>query len=761
MRPTAIETNATATTAVQTNAVGTKRPVWSLRDDVVVQCTRRRGGPHRPRYRLRSPAGTWHQLDAAAADQLATAAGPNRGPAGEGWRQWAGRRGLLRRSDPPSVAAGESVIDRSTPPRRRWRQSPWMIRIPIRGGSSAMTHVADRLQPLASRFAVGSQTVFVGVTAVAAWVVGRSAFDGLRALLTPSMALPLLIVWITLKFIHETAHAVACRRHGCSIGPVGVGLMMFAPIAFIDVTQCWGLPRRRDRMAVAAAGMFAECVVTAAAFWVLLLSDDPMVRTNAAAVIATAGISTVLGNANFLMRLDGYYILIDALDTPNLYARSRQTVVSQCRRLVGLPELQCSFAAANRWASAGLAVYGWAAIAWRLMVVLWLIAMADHLGGTPAAAVAAVGTVPSSLGLSIRKLKPGVAAVLSPNRTARTLIPVRVVITTTAILVIASVAWFVVPIGRSDPLPTICVPHRGSAIAAGVEGVWSGWKVEEGQRVRAGQILATIEQPEITMRRRDARLELRQSDLAIAAALDADDPAVWHQQSAHRVEAADRLHRIQRRLTDGIVTAPIDGIIHFGDAASAIDRSYHRLTHVGRVGSSSPAASAARGPRRGRWVQRGEVLASILADAPPTFVAYVPPERLIATGIRPGTKMRLSGPAIDRTATVESIAPGATSTVRHHTLTSLGGGPMLVVADDEPFGSDASEDRWRLLRPWVPLRLVADQTGPLPIGRRMTARVANQRRTAHQMLCQTHERWLRQWSHPSLTDSPQRRSKDQ
>ena len=89
-----------------------------------------------------------------------------------------------------------------------------------------------------------------------------------------------------------------------------------------DVSESWQLPSRWQRAAVAAAGMYVELIVASLAAWVWLLTIDGPANTVALQTMFVCSVSTVLINANPLMRFDGYYILSDILDESNLRSRA-------------------------------------------------------------------------------------------------------------------------------------------------------------------------------------------------------------------------------------------------------------------------------------------------------------------------------------------------------------------------------------------------------------------------------------------------------
>ncbi len=147
-----------------------------------------------------------------------------------------------------------------------------------------------------------------------------------------------VLTWVGLKLIHEAAHAIACRRLGGSVDEAGVVFVLFAPLAYVDVTNCWRMSSRWSRIGVAAAGMFAEWTVAAIAMiaW-CMFQDNDLVRQWLLQTVMTAGVSTIVFNANVLMRFDGYFILADLIEVPNLASEGSAALNRFGRRwIVGL-----------------------------------------------------------------------------------------------------------------------------------------------------------------------------------------------------------------------------------------------------------------------------------------------------------------------------------------------------------------------------------------------------------------------------------------
>lgn len=138
----------------------------------------------------------------------------------------------------------------------------------------------------------------------------------------PVQGSALFAVFLFTRGLHELGHAVVCKRHGVRCPDIGLFIVLGAPCVYCDVSESWQLPSRWQRAAVAAAGMYVELIVATLAAWVWLLTIDGPTNTVALQTMFVCSVSTVLINANPLMRFDGYYLLSDILDESNLRGRA-------------------------------------------------------------------------------------------------------------------------------------------------------------------------------------------------------------------------------------------------------------------------------------------------------------------------------------------------------------------------------------------------------------------------------------------------------
>jgi putative peptide zinc metalloprotease protein len=137
------------------------------------------------------------------------------------------------------------------------------------------------------------------------------------------------LMWVTtilLKSVHELGHGLTCKHFGGEVHEVGFMSMVFTPYFFVNVSDSWTMPDRKHRMLVSFAGIYVELVFAALAAFLWAVVQPGWFKDFLFNIIVIASVSTVLFNANPLMRFDGYYILIDLIETPNLQQKSRALI---------------------------------------------------------------------------------------------------------------------------------------------------------------------------------------------------------------------------------------------------------------------------------------------------------------------------------------------------------------------------------------------------------------------------------------------------
>ena len=160
---------------------------------------------------------------------------------------------------------------------------------------------------------------------IASWILVAVQFETFAAQLPEFQQFfswsNLMYLWITLgtcKVIHEFGHGLTCKHFGGECHGMGIMLLVFSPCLYCDVSDSWMLRSKWKRIMIGAAGMYIEVLISALAIFIWWNTKPGMIHHLCLNVFFVTTISTVVWNANPLMRFDGYYMMSDLLEIPNL-----------------------------------------------------------------------------------------------------------------------------------------------------------------------------------------------------------------------------------------------------------------------------------------------------------------------------------------------------------------------------------------------------------------------------------------------------------
>ncbi|HEX6859817.1 MAG TPA: HlyD family efflux transporter periplasmic adaptor subunit [Caulobacteraceae bacterium] len=152
--------------------------------------------------------------------------------------------------------------------------------------------------------------------------------------ITPAGAAAYIATLTVVKVCHELGHAFTAKHYGCRVPTMGIAFLVLAPVAYTDTTDTWKLADKRQRLNVACAGVATELTIAAWATAILPLLPEGPLRTMVFLLATTTWVSAVAVNFNPLMRFDGYFIMSDWLDIPNLHDRAFAIARWKIRRWV-------------------------------------------------------------------------------------------------------------------------------------------------------------------------------------------------------------------------------------------------------------------------------------------------------------------------------------------------------------------------------------------------------------------------------------------
>jgi putative peptide zinc metalloprotease protein len=381
----------------------------------------------------------------------------------------------------------------------------------------------------------------------------------------PRTALSLLVAMAGLKVVHELGHGLACHHFGRRCHELGVMLLIFTPCLYCNVSDSWLLPNKWQRAMIAAAGMAVEMVIAAACTLLWWFSDEGLLHQCCFSLMTAGSIATLLFNANPLLKFDGYYILCDLCEAPGLARRSgdvlRRATMSA---LFGYSPADDRLLQ-ERHATL-LGVYGALAKAYRVFMVFsitWFLYQGAKSYGIESLVVMLVGS--SLVGLSLnsgrRALQfwtaPGLSRSLNLSRS-------RVTALVFASLVLA---FFALPVPYSVTCPFEIRPRNAVPVYVTLGGTLVEVHVRPGDRVRAGQELATLENLEARLvlteiSRQFRRQQVVVEDLERRRSHGDEDAQLGLAAATKELKSlAEHLKKKQQDILKLSLRAPADGVV--------------------------------------------------------------------------------------------------------------------------------------------------------------------------------------------------------
>ena len=377
--------------------------------------------------------------------------------------------------------------------------------------------------------------------------------------------LPLLYAALVVtKVCHEFGHGFAVKRFGRVTGTsgevhtMGVMLLVFMPLPYVDASSAWAFRRKRHRVVVGAAGMLVELAIAATAAIVWAHTGHSALRGVCYNIMFIASVSTLLFNGNPLLRYDAYYILSDLLEIPNLAPRSRQYLMYLVRRYVyGAKRLQNPAHTAGE--RAWFVFYGIASTVYRTFIfAMILLFVTDRLPRQFALVAAACAVLAAFMWLCV-PLGKFVKYLATSQELARTR-PRAVAITSAVILALVA-AVGAIPAPDRVKVEGVVEPVDLTEIHAREGGFVEGWVGEPG-RVPEGAVLAELreDQFDIDLARLQGRLAELKRKRSAARAPGTGDTAALPVIEDYIAQTREEIARLQRRKADLRVTAPGDGL---------------------------------------------------------------------------------------------------------------------------------------------------------------------------------------------------------
>jgi len=460
---------------------------------------------------------------------------------------------------------------------------------PSRMLDAAMPLVSVLYKPVVVR-----TMIMIGLLAIT--VVGLRFGELLKAL--PSMAdflgpqnmIVMLLVFVTVKVLHEAGHAFTARYFGAECNECGVMLMVFTPVLYTNVSDAWLLPRQQ-RMLITAAGILIELFI--AAVFVLLWSFAAPGTTRSLLLntVVLCSVNTILFNGNPLLRFDGYFLLTDWVGIPNLASRASAVVQQTLLRLVtGHDSVSIEPIRTRRF----LLAYGLASAAYRVLLTLAILKLVDVMSREWH--VQFLGNFLSAVILTGFVIIPVVTFLfrILEHDEANSRSWFRMTIAAVVLLLLAEF-----PLPHSVIAPAIVEP-ASRPVYATLPGVLEPVR-RYGDHVTSGSVLAKLHNVDLEKTEQNLRSGKTEAALQLDSLLK--NPATANSElipalRESKIAAEKRLAEFRSEAASLVVTSPTDGMFLPPPAVPRRDDPLPAHWH----------GTAVQNRNSGAWIQRGTLL---------------------------------------------------------------------------------------------------------------------------------------------------------
>jgi putative peptide zinc metalloprotease protein len=392
--------------------------------------------------------------------------------------------------------------------------------------------------------------------------------------------------FVVIKLIHELGHAFACRRFGGECHELGIMLLVLVPTPYVDASTAWSFPSKWERVFVGAAGMIVELFVASLCAFVWRYTNAaayPLVSQLAYNAMFVASVSTVIFNANPLLRYDGYYILSDVLEIPNLRQKSTEYSLGLIKRHVFRLKLQQPLPPLGQrfW----LLTYSIASSIYRVFIGIMIVVIVYDK--VPIVGILmAIGGIVTWAGVPLFQLVKYLALDPELHRKRKRAISFSVAVAAVAALLVFQIRFpvhieFTGMVQPDDPVNADGAVQSGMVKSAG-KGRVAKVFAQDGQLVKAGDTILQLDDPDVqrdlnyyTAKVLEADARVRQSRVEdqIEFIKDTSDLGVWQ----------NELDDAKRRDADLKITAPFAGRLIAPNLHELPDTIVRPGQEIGRV----------------------------------------------------------------------------------------------------------------------------------------------------------------------------------
>ena len=385
-------------------------------------------------------------------------------------------------------------------------------------------------------------------------------------------------LWFALgavKIIHEFGHGLSCKAFGGEVHEMGALFLVFSPCLYCNVSDAWTLPSKWHRIIISAAGIYVELIIAAISTFVWWNTPShPFINNLSLSLMIVCSVSTVVFNANPLMRYDGYYVLADWIEIPNLRERCnrylQRLVMEHCMGMEVQPEPYMVL-----WRRILFLIYAVVSYIYRWVItfsILWFMSqfLKPYKLGVVSGmlALAALG---SMVGWPIYRMGKN----LNKRGRLPDMKPVRVTLSLAAIAIVLIAACTVpLPVSRIRQTALVQVqPEATEKVFVPISGTLERLHVKDGQVVEKGDLLAEFRSLDLENQLEEARAQYDIYNEEVRALgrqageplLDKADRSKIEARMAQSRGERDRYYKLmqayEQNMQDLRVAAPRSGVV--------------------------------------------------------------------------------------------------------------------------------------------------------------------------------------------------------
>ncbi|MDH5444947.1 MAG: efflux RND transporter periplasmic adaptor subunit [Gammaproteobacteria bacterium] len=484
----------------------------------------------------------------------------------------------------------------------------------------------------------------------------------------------IILIYPIIKLLHELGHAYAIKHFGGEVNEMGIMMMAFIPIPYVNAHNAIAFPDKHQRILVSAMGIIIETSLASLALLVWLAIEPGLIRTICLDIILIGGLSTLLINGNPLLKFDGYHVMADAIESPNLASRSKKYLSFILHKAL-FNVIKIDNGLSTEKEAQLFLIYAISAFICRIFIMLFILGMLIDK-------FFAIGIFLAAWVITVQFILPGLKYIhYLTNSLEISQQRARVSIVVASVSLIILIAVFLIPVPHTSSTEGIIWLSEEMQIKSKAPGFIRQIHVSNNQEVLAGQTILRVEDPLLAGKVNVLKAMLREKDALLKA---------------------KRGQHLEEEQLKQEITA----------LKSELDLNNDRLASL-RI--TSPAAGRLIVPDiqdlPDQFVQAGQLIGFILDPAHITAQVIISEEEIAL--FNPETSVFEIRPVgqLDKlvTARFKRLVPEAIKYLPSAALGIKGGGKVLVDPDD-PSGRKTVEKVFQL-ELYLPKNSIGNQIG--------------------------------------------------